>query len=281
MLVEPYANAVGGKYGEWLTKIAHDPYLVPSDSWKSFWLVEPQYRKGVYPQFGSCISCVSTLGKLANMCVRTHYYVTRRGLTPQDAVAATLAGQLDGTRHWMYGDDNRLSGPKDQADDFIAFMGEYFEIEEDEVPKYLGTIWRPDIGRFVLPGETYELKMYLKERDFTFSTYPSLGLVERRKTFSEFGEPEIASIMIPFEDQLFNDVDYPYFNIVTQAVKEMRASREAGITITKLQATDKDYLMEPEEQLASGTFFRLPADRTKEIVLKLVSPEIKAMFTFN
>jgi len=41
MLVEPYAAAVGGKYGEWLVKLATDPYLVPSDTWKTCCFVTP------------------------------------------------------------------------------------------------------------------------------------------------------------------------------------------------------------------------------------------------
>jgi len=281
MLVFPYAQAIGGRYGDWLIKLATDPYLVPSDSRKTNWLLRPKYSNTVFPQFGSGLCCVSTLGKLGNICVQVGYFVEAEGLTVRDAVMAVLSGEHNGLRRWMYGDDNRLLGASDKVSRFLKYMGDYFVIEVDDTPRYLGTIWRPDVGRFLLPADTFNLKFYLRERDWKFSTYPNLGMVERRKTFTEYGEPEIGTTIIPYQDQLFNFIGHPFFEIVAAAVKERREANSIGTIISKLQVTDKEYLMTPEEQLASGAFWGLPADRTRDIVNRLVSPQIKERFHFS
>jgi hypothetical protein len=280
MLVFPYAAAVGGRYGAWLVKLATDPYLVPSDTRKTNWLLKPRYSETVFPQFGSGLCCVSTLGKLGNICVQVGYFIDVEGLTVRDAVMAVLSGEHNGLRRWMYGDDNRTLGSKEKSDKFLAYMGEHFVIEVDDRARYLGTLWRPDIGRFLLPADTFNLKFYLRERDWTFSTYPHLGMVERRKTFTEYGEPEIGTTIIPHQDQLFNYVGHPFFEIIAAAVKERREANSSGILISKLAVTDKEYLMTPEEQLASGSFWGLPAERTRDIVIKLVSPQVKERFRF-
>jgi hypothetical protein len=243
--------------------------------------LRPKYSNTVFPQFGSGLCCVSTLGKLGNICVQVGYFVEAEGLTVRDAVMAVLSGEHNGLRRWMYGDDNRLLGASDKVSRFLKYMGDYFVIEVDDTPRYLGTIWRPDVGRFLLPADTFNLKFYLRERDWKFSTYPNLGMVERRKTFTEYGEPEIGTTIIPYQDQLFNFIGHPFFEIVAAAVKERREANSIGTIISKLQVTDKEYLMTPEEQLASGAFWGLPADRTRDIVNRLVSPQIKERFHFS
>lgn len=281
MVVFKYCDTIGGLYGKWLSKLARDPFLVPSDTWRTQWLVTPIFSRTVFPQFSSGLCCVSTLGKLANMCVQVGYFVEHQQLGVQEAVNAVLAGEHDGLRRWMYGDDNRLLGPKAKRDSFIKYMGEHFDVEEDEVPTYLGTKFRSDVGRFLLPRDTYNLKLYCPERDFTFKTYPNLGYIERRKTFAEYGEPEIARDVIPFEDELLDSIGAPFHQFVVAAVKEQLLAKARGESINALIVTDKEYLMTPEEQLTSGMFWGLPASRTREIVLQIVSDSIKERLTFK
>lgn len=283
MLAAPYAAAVGGRYHEWMVKMLHDPYLVPSDTWKTAWLIKPKYRPGEYPQFGSGLCNVSTLGKLANMCVSVEYFMRVKHLSQQLAVYATVSGEHDGLRRWMYGDDNRLRGPEAERASYTDFVGQYFVIEEDETPTYLGTVLRPDIKRFVLPRTTYNLKLYQPERDFSFKSYPALGLVKRRQTFEKFGEPEIATQIIPYENELFASIgpDTEWAQYVLASHNEERRAREAGIQVSALAVTDKDYLMSPEEQLSSGQFWGLPAVETQRIVLSLIGSETKKLLQFN
>jgi hypothetical protein len=275
MIVFEYANLIGGLYGAWLTKLASDPYLVISDSKKSAFKIRPIYKKGQYPQFGSGISCVSTLGKLTNIVVQVGYFVDTYHMPPEEAIRVVMAGEHDGLRRWSYGDDNRLMGSADKRKSFTDYLGQHFDVEVDDHPVYLGTIYRSDLDSFVLPARTYNLKLYLRERDYDWYTYPALGNYERRKTFMEYGEPEITKDIIPYEDQLFEDVGLPYHIMVAQAIKEKKQMLAHHESLTNEELTDKEYLLTPEEQVESGSFWGLPPSETRRIVLNIVSTEIK------
>lgn len=282
MLVEPYAQAIGGRYEAWMMKMLHDPYLVPSDDWKKCFLIKPLYGPGVYPQFGSGLCNVSTLGKLANICVTVHYFVTLKKLSRMQAVLNTLSGSYESLRRWMYGDDNRIRGPACARDEYTEFVSDYFEITLDNIATYLGTVLRPDIRRFVLPRRTYNLKLYQPERDFSFKAYPALGLVKRRETFITYGEPEIGSEIIPYEDELFASVspDNAWPMYVHAAHREEMEARARGQAINAYAVTDKEYLLTDEQALASGQFYGLPLERTRTIVHSLVGPHIKSKLKF-
>jgi hypothetical protein len=192
------------------------------------------------------------------------------------AVMTALSGQHDGLRHWMYGDDNRIHGEPEKRNRFIEYMGDYFHVEQDEVPTFLGTILRPDVRRFVLTANTYNLKLYLPERDFSFKTFPNLGYYERRNTFSSFGEPEITTDIIPLENQLLDEVGYPWLEIVQKAMIEKAEAMKAGLKLSAEAVTDKEYLMTPEQQLDSGLFWGIQPDRVRTIILQLVGNDTKA-----
>jgi hypothetical protein len=275
MIVFEYANLVGGYYGQWLTKIASDPYLVKSDTGKRAFKIKPIYRAGQYPQFGSGISCVADLGKLTNAAVQVGYFVSVHKMAIQDAVQVCFSAEHAGLRRWMYGDDNRLMGNVHEMQRFTNWMGDHFDIEIDDQLVYLGTTYRSDLDRWVLPKKTYNLKLYQPERDFDWRTYPALGNVERRKTFSEYGEPEIAKHIIPLEDNLFSDVGHPYHEMVAAAMAEKHKMETLGQTLSREEATDKEYLLTPEQQIQSGMFWGLPATETRRIVLSIVSENIK------
>jgi hypothetical protein len=281
MLVFKYAETIGGDYGYWLTKLAKDPTLVPSIDWKANFLIRPRFSRTTFPQLGSGICVVATLGKLANMCVRIAFLVEVKGLSVFNAILTMLTGEYDGVRHWMYGDDNRLHGNQDKKKDFLDYFGDHFVIETDDVPHYLGTVLRSEMERFLLPKDTYNLKLYCPERDWGFKTYPAIGAVERRKTFSEFGEPEISADIIPFEDDLFIKVGHPWFETVHGAMKERMEAKDSGAVVDPKVVTDKEYLMTPEEQVATGEFWHLPAARTRAIVTKIVGKEIKDKLAFS
>lgn len=273
-LVFAYADAVGGRYAEWMTKLATDPHLVPSDTRKTAWLIKPIIKQGQYPQLGSGLSLVATVGKLGNLAVQTGYFVDTYKMNAHDAVLTALMGEHDGLSREMYGDDNRLRGPKAKCEHFIDYVKDYFDIEVDEWPKYLGTKWRPDVEEFMLPASTFDLKMYLRERDYEWYSYPSLGFIERRDTFRQFGEPEIAKDIIPYQDALFNSIDKPIIGMISEAQEEMRQANSLGVTLSKEEVTDKEYLLTPEEQIASGRFWGFEEARTTQIARSLVSKTI-------
>jgi hypothetical protein len=160
-------------------------------------------------------------------------------------------------------------------------MSEYFETERDDVPRYLGTIFRKDTGRWMLPSDTYHLKLYQPERDYEWKNYPNLGLVERRATFEQYGEPEIGSKYIPFENDLWNDVDYPFVKIVAAAIAEKAKANRAGVALSPLLVTDKEFLMSETEKVASGMFWHLKPECVATIVNSLVSKTIKDKLPFG
>jgi hypothetical protein len=276
-----YAEIIGGKYAEYMLAMIHAPYIVPSDDWKRVFKVEPQYSEAVAPQLGSGLSLVAPIGKFTNICAQIEYFMVAQRLSQPDAIRAVLSGESPGLRRWMYGDDNRLLGEPDKMTAFIKFMAEVFDIEEDEQPKYLGMVYRSDIRRFVLPMATYQLKLYQPERDFGFKTYPNLGLVERRKVFSEFGEPEIAADAIPYEDQLWARQGRPFTQVQLDAVSERRKASGTGDILDSRLLTDKAYLLSDQESVTLGLAWHLTPPVTATIVKDLVGSEIASQLPFR
>jgi len=276
-IVLAYADMIGGRYGEWLTKIVHDPLLVKSDDDKAGFLITPIFTRNQYPQFGSGLSPVATIGKLTNLVSIMGYLHQVEGVNVTQTAQVALSGEYGGLRFWMYGDDNRIAGPKSKRDAYVAWQKEVFDVEVDQNQAiYLGMIYRDDIKRFVLPFATYNKKLYNPERDHTWRTYPHLGNVERRNTFREYGEPEIGSSIIPYENGLFDETGHPYQEMIADAQKERMLMERAHAQPDKKFLTDKEYLMTDSERLASGMFWGLSPERTKQIVLSLVSENIKS-----
>jgi hypothetical protein len=276
-----YAEAVGGRYGEVLLNLIHAPFIVPSDDWKAFFEISPQYKSGVYPQFSSGLAPVAPLGKLTNICAQVEYFTTHKGMNQDDAVKTVFSGSSIGLNRWMYGDDNRVMGDASEMESFISFMSTVFEIEEDEKPKYLGMEYTPETAEFMLPESTYNLKLYQPERDFSWKDYPNLGMVERRDVFSKFGVPSIPKNIIPFENGLWDAIEHPFHMIVASSIAERMKAAKQGVTLNKWEVTDKDYLMTDQERLSSGQYWHFKPEVTATIVLSLVSDEIKDMLTFK
>lgn len=275
-----YATAIGGLYGQQLLQLIYYPFIVPSDNWRAFYMVTPHYTEGVYPQFSSGLSPVAPLGKLTNICVQVEYFITIKGMQPRDAISAVFSGVTAGLRRWSYGDDNRLMGEKAEIDLFVKFISDYLDIELDEQPRYLGTIYRQDIRRWVLPRDTYLLKLYQPERDWEFKEWPNLGQVERRAVFTEYGEPEIGRDIIPYEDQLRDASGHPFISVATAAVTERIKSQRAGQRLDSYLITDKDYLMTEQQKIESGLYWHFTPDTVATIVLQIVGPKVKEMLTF-
>jgi hypothetical protein len=276
-----YARIIGGEYGEQLDRMIRAPFIVPSDTWKAYFEVTPQYRPGVYPQFSSGLSPVAPLGKLTNLAVQTAYFVEMKGYDPRSAVQVVLSGRSENLQRWSYGDDNRLLGTNKEIKDVCSFMSRFLEIEVEEQPTYLGTIFRRDLGRWVLPTKTYNLKLYQPERDYDWKSYPNLGLVERRATFTKYGEPEIGATIIPYEDRLWDAVGRPFIEIASAAVAERVAANSKGVVLSKYLVSDKEYLMTEQEKVASGQYWHLKPNVTASIVNQIVGKSIRDRLKFR
>lgn len=274
-IVEPYAELIGGIYAEQISRMVRQANLVPSDDWTQAFLIRPIFKPGQYLQLGSGLCVVTTVGKLANLVVTIAYFVEVHHLAVSDAIDATFRGEHNSMRRWMYGDDNRLAGSPSERAQYLKYIQEFFEITIDKQPKYLGTIWRADQYRFLLPSETFVLKGGLRERDHSFYTYPCLGQLERRETFRQFGEPEIGSHIIPFEDKTYDEMGFPFFEVVKRATVERIAARRLGQLLTREMVTDKEYLMSDEDKMRTGLYFGLSEKQTSENVLQIVSKTVR------
>jgi hypothetical protein len=270
MCVLRYADYVGGLYSEWMKLFLRIPYLVPSDSWRKVFLVTPRYGDGVYPQFASGICCVSTLGKLANMCVQLGYFEDVIGLRGETAIHAMLAGEYNGLRRWMFGDDNRVRGEASARRDYIEYLGAHFHIEIDDTPRFLGSVLDTEVHEFRLPAETYLLKWALPERDSETKTYPALGYKLRRETFSEYGQPQISRDIIPMEDRLIAEHGFPWSDVMVAAHREEMNARQQGVTLNPLQVLDKEYLMTDEEKAKSGDVWGFTPAQTNDYLKQLI-----------
>jgi len=268
-----YARIIGGQYGEQLLQLIHYPFIVPTDSWKNFYLVRPQYKPGIYPQFSSGLSPVAPLGKCCKLCVDIAYFCEVKHMDITSAIATTLSGTSPGMRRWSYGDDNRLLGEKSELDQYYKFQEQFLELERDESSrKYLGVKWRPDLGRWLLPAETYLLKGAMPERDFEWKDYPYLGLVERRKNFIEYGEPEIGADIIPFEDELWEQTGHPFIDIIRGADSDRLKALKKGVQLSTYLVTDKEYAMSEQQKESSGLFWHLKPNVVAGIVAKIIDP---------
>lgn len=276
-----YAHAIGGAYGEQLLRLIYYPFIVPSDTWRRFFWIKPRYAPGVYPQFSSGLSPVAPLGKLTNVCIQVSYFHEIKKLDLFTAIATVFSGVSDKMRRWSFGDDNRIMGDPEEIAQFTAYLGTFLELEFDDPPKYLGTVFRRDQQRWMLPASTYNLKLYQPERDYEWKDFPNLGMLERRRTFTEFGEPEIASDIIPYEDELWLAVGHPFADIAAAAVAEKIKAQRKGIELNSMLVTDKDYLMSEEQKIACGLFWHLKPEVTATIVLKLVGPDVRALLKFR
>jgi hypothetical protein len=276
-----YADVIGGIYQQQLLRLIHAPSIVPDDEWKHFFLIRARYGPGEYPQFGSGICNVATLGKLTNICAQVEYFSTALSISPHDAIPIVFEGSSHGLRRWCYGDDNRVMGSRDATQSFIDFMGEVFEIEEDEVPHYLGTVYRPDIRRFVLPADTYNLKLYQPERDVSWKDYPNLGMLKRREIFALYGEPEIGRDILPYEDALWLEQGVPFHAVVSAAAKEASEARLAGVRLSEQLLTDKEYLLSEQQKIASGLYWHLDPVITAAIVNRIVGESVRNQLTFR
>lgn len=281
LLVDAWGATVGGIYERELYKLAHAPFVVPSDTWKKCFLIKPKLKSGQYLQLGSGLCVVSTLGKLANICVQIAYFVDVKKLAINDAIDATLRGHYDGLRRWAFGDDNRLAGNASEAQQFIDWMANHFNVVEDEQPQYLGARWSQTDQRSYLSMESYIVKYGLRERDYSTYPFPYLGQVQRREKYKADGDRLIATEVIPYEEQLYSEIGVPWYNIVKNASRESQLAHKLGLKLTEHMVLEKEYLANPRELLQNGFNFNLGMVRTEAIFRQLVGQQMNKQSRFT
>jgi len=272
----------GGVYAQCAEITARIPFVVPTADWKGSRFLHVNREGGWTDQYGSGDSAVSPSQKEIMMALYAEFFVRELGYEEGAALQQVAQGGEARLTIRNFGDDNSVDGDEAVVKAFIAFSQEYLHVEEEHPPKFLGFVWYPGLG-WRLPIDSYLLKTYLNERrpNSNFRKYPFLGWDERRKIYKRLGHPD-AIRMFEVEDQLLTKVGLPWYRILTYADKERRDAFFAKDmeTVSPMMLQNKEYLMTPQQKMATGDYTGLGPSDTAKILRKLVSPQLATKFIF-
>lgn len=246
---------IGGHYQAQHEKMDEGGYLVPSDSWRTYWRLRKPHSDYIV-QFGSGDSAVAPSQKEVLYCVLWEMHVVVFGMNEVEALDTVLMGNTPFIHIMNYGDDNFWSAHEPGIlDKAMKFADEYLDVSEEDPAKFLGFEWLQSYRRFVLPLSSYLLKTYLHERAAVGSLrkYPCHGWVQKRQIYRVFGDSAQFTGVFELENQLLEAAGTSWAQI------ENRASQEQEEMAKEAKATEmawfgKDYLMSPEELMATGRY---------------------------
>lgn len=274
--VRARAEYFGRLYAAIASLFARIPFCCPTDDWKDVKFLYVDREAGYSDQFASGDSAVAPAQKEILWSLYSEWASTSLGMTRDAALEWVAQGGDSRFCIHNYGDDNFVSStdPK-MLDDVFKFMEQYLHVETESPPKFLGFLWTGD--RFVLPVKSYLAKQWLNERPpFSgFRVYPFLGLIEKRKIYTAMGEPRISSEVMPAEDQELSDAGLPWSTVIERAQLEIAASRNRDPILMRPEIlTDKEYLLTPDQKMASGLYEGYRADESARVVRALVRPDL-------
>lgn len=253
-IVRRRSHIIGGLY-ERISRVFDSlPFLCPSSSWKSKWLLWPDRESGWSDQFASGYSPVAPVQKEIFWILYAAFAAEFLGLDRDSALTWVAQGGDHRLRIINYGDDNVVSGDPAIVKEILPFFSEYLHVEEEKPPKFLGFLYTADGWR--LGVRSYLEKTYLNERrpGSNFRRFPSFGWVEKRKIYSKFGVPELTTSVFPMEEVLLARAGLPWSSIVKQAGIEGIWARDMTGLLDPNWTLGKDWMMTPEEKLATGEF---------------------------
>jgi hypothetical protein len=267
---------IGGMYGEIVKKFSQIPFVCPSDDWKAkkTFFLWPDRAAGWSDQFASGDSAVAPLQKELFTCIYQEVAERLLGISPRASLDWVWAGGDERLTIRNYGDDNALSGDPGVLHETLALVQEYVAAEEEVPPKFLGFVWNGE--RLELPISSYLEKTYLNERApwTAFRPYPLFGWVEKRKVYTEYGDPKIASEVFPLEDKLLREAGHPWTEIQQRGAREATEAMTASSTFRDpFWNLDKSYLLSEEEKISTGLYEGLSPEETRPMIRKLVGAE--------
>jgi hypothetical protein len=272
-IVRKRATLIGGLYGDISAMFDSLPYLCPSDTRRSRQLLWPARDKGFTDQFASGNSAVAPAQKEVFWALYAEFATRAFGMDADAALQWVAGGGDNRLRIMNYGDDNATSGDPGVLRELLPFLGGFLHVEEEDPPKFLGFLdtelgWR-------LGVRSYLEKTYLNERapGTTFRKYPCFGWVEKRKNYAKYGVPEITTQVFPTEDAVLYANAIPWHLVQSEATRESVIMRDLGGLADLNWILGKDYLMTPEEKLATGEFEGMFPDETGPIIRELLSTE--------
>lgn len=264
------SQIIGGMYGQIGELFADIPFLCPSDDWKSFQLLWVDRDRGWSDQFASGYSPVAPAQKEIFWALYAEFASHRFGMDSQTALNWVLAGGDDKLRILNYGDDNALGGDPEVMNALFEFMKQYLHVEIEEPPKFLGFLHT--LNGWKLGVQSYLLKTYLNERmpGSNFRKFPFWGWVLKRKTYREYGVDELFKEVFPEEDAILARIGLPWTTIQEEAVIEAARAQEYSGMANSAFVHEKDYLLTPEEKIATGLFEGFEPVETAPMIKKLL-----------
>lgn len=264
------AQIFGGLYQQCIEYEASLPFLSMADDGHTLFFVWVNGNEWTV-QFGSGASAVAPQQKDLFMCINYHFATELLGKSPSDAWHWALEGGDDRMGFLNYGDDNLVFGDDKVVDDYLAFLATILDIEVEDPTKFLGFLVRPD--GFKLAKSSYLLKTWLNERaPFPpFRAYPHHGWVEKRATYTKYGEPGMLDVFRR-EDELLAQTSLSWHDIEQRAVDELAVMQQIFLAqgARDLLTLEKDYQLSPEERAALPGFQGIPIADCERYVKALI-----------
>jgi hypothetical protein len=272
-IVRLRSRIIGGLYERISRVFDSIPFLCPSSDWKSKWLLWPDRESGWSDQFASGYSPVAPVQKEIFWILYAEFAAQHLNMQPDAALTWVAQGGDHHLKIINYGDDNVVSGDPSIVKDVLPFFNQYLHVEEEEPPKFLGFLYTPDGWK--LGVKSYLEKTYLNERrpGSNFRRYPCFGWVEKRKVYSRFGVSDLPTKVFPIEESVLSMAGIPWSRIVEQAAIEGIRARDLTGILDPNWTLGKDWLMTPEEKLATGEFEGFMPTETAAYLKSLLSQE--------
>lgn len=260
---------LGGEYRKQHDQMDEGGFLVPSDTWRSYWRLS-KVASRMLVQFGSGHSAVAPSQKEALICILWAMHVELWGMQEEEALEAVLSGDTPYLHIMNYGDDNFWSAHDPSLlDAALDFASRYLDCEPENPPKFLGFTWSDD-RVFRLSHESYLLKTYLHERAplSTFRKYPYFGWTEKRKIYAQYGDHRLMKEVFDVEEDCLSRAGLPWSAVLQRSEAEREAAMRNEPSPNALFG--KDYLMTAEEKIASGAFDGMYPDETAPLLHELL-----------
>jgi hypothetical protein len=273
LIVRRRAEIIGGLYSAIVQTFNAAPFLCPSDDWKRFKLLWPARDAGFSDQFASGNSAVAPAQKEVFLALYSEFATRDLGVPEDQAIAWVLNGGDHRLTIMNYGDDNAVCGDPGILKALLPFLQQYLHAEEEVPSKFLGFLYT-DNG-WKLGVRSYLEKTYLNERrpGSNFRKYPCRGWKLKRENYSRYGLAEITTQVIPHEDAKLTSVGLPWSMILAEAAREEARARDLAGQDNVNWIMGKDYLMTPEEKIATGLFQGMMPEDTAPFIKALLGDE--------
>lgn len=273
------ASLIGGLYAEIGDVFANaNPFLCPSTLRRKSFFLRVAREKGFSDQFASGDSAVSPAQKEVMFCLYRRFATTHLRVPETEATLWVLNGGDERLTIRNAGDDNSV----DAADPattaaLLSFLQTYIKAEPEEPPKFLGFTYSLERARWELPVPSYLHKSWLNERQpgSNFRKHPFYGQVKKREIYTRHGHPDLAEKVFPAEDQVLADLGLPWIKVLELARKEEVLLSQAGTPVNYDFILGKDYMMTPDEKLATGLFQGYSIAETAPMLNRLLGDEWK------